>query len=608
MLGGMRHCLEADAHMSYPMPISARLDMGQPLQPHAPRLQLSFGEPLRIVQAHTAEELPAALQQVQLAAADGLWCIGGLQYEAAAALDARLPTHPVQGPLAWFALYAAPLAPAESIPSAPVPSLDWAQPLSQAEFSAGMQTIQADIAAGRYYQVNYTQALQARAESAVDGPALFAALQQAQPGGYALWLDMGAQQVLSVSPELFFDWHQPAQGSGAIVCRPMKGTARRGPTAAEDTALAKALKSSPKERAENVMIVDLLRNDLGRIAEVGSVQVPKLFQVEALPSVWQMSSEVRARLPAGSDLLRLFGALFPCGSITGAPKRMAMQAIHELEPEPRGWYCGALGVVRSDGAGGVRATFNVPIRTLVLADQQLRCGIGSGITAQSSVAGEWREWRYKQGFVQRVSAPFALLETLALDEGQLCHAGRHLQRMAQAAAHFGYPWEPKKAEQALLEQVHAHPLGRWRLRLELAASGRLQAQTWPCASQSGPVNLQLADRPLEAAHSEFVRFKTSRRAHYEAFAPQEAAVFDRILWNEDEELTECTRGNLAVLLDGQWLTPALSCGLLAGVGRGLALEQGRVSEGRIRLADVPRVEAWAFVNSLRGWIPARLVA
>ena len=590
---------------------TAQIDFAQPLTADRPRLQGGWGVPQQVLQAHDAAQLAALLPAVQEAARQGAWCVGGLTYEAASALRPDLHTHPARGQLAWFAIYAdapQPMASAGA-PVAAAPVLQWHSGVARPAFDAALARIHDDIAAGRYYQLNLTQQDTAHSATPLQPQALFAALQRAQPGGYGLYLNLGAQALLSASPELFFDWHQPAAGSGQILTRPMKGTATRGSTPEHDLAQAQHLRHSAKERAENVMIVDLLRNDLGQIAEVGSVQVPQLFALQALPTVWQMTSDVRARLPAGTGLWQVLQALFPCGSITGAPKRSAMQAIAQLENGPRGWYCGALGVVRSDGAGGVRATFNVPIRTLVLQDAQtLTCGIGSGITADAQPEGEWREWRAKRAFAERISQPFEILETLALDDGQLRHAALHLARMAQAAQHFGYPWDAAAAQQALAALAQAHPTGLWRVRVLLQADGALTAQAFASPPSPPQVQLQWAAAPLAEAHSEFVRFKTTRRAHYEALAPQEGSTaFDSLLCNEDGEITECTRGNIAALLDGQWVTPPLQCGLLPGVGRAVALQAGRVQEGVIRVADVPRVQAWAFLNSLRGWIPAQLV-
>ncbi len=543
------------------------------------------------------------LDAVEGAARQGAWCVGYLRYEAAPAFDAALKVHPADGPLAWFAVHEIALPwPSPSADVLPV-EVQWQPALARSVFDAALTALQQGIARGDYYQVNFTARMVGALSAAglqhpVDAAlALFHALQRAQPGGYATFLDTGEEQLLSVSPELFFDWRD-----GLVLTRPMKGTASRGDTPEADEARRLTLCNSPKERAENVMVVDMLRNDLSRIAVPSGVHVPRLFHAEALPSVWQMTSDVEARTRAGCGLADIFAALFPCGSVTGAPKVNAMRAIHAMEGAARGVYCGAMGVVQPGGA----ATFNVPIRTVTLQGLTARCGIGSGITADSSAAGEWREWQLKQVFAQRASAPFEILETLCLHDGQLRHQADHLARMAQAARHFGFAWREGEVMHALATLVREHGEGNWRVRLLLDAQGRLHAEAFVLPVSPVQVVLALAGHALEDARSEFVRFKTTRRAHYEAFAPVVPEVFDTLLWNAEAEVTECTRGNVAMLLDGRWVTPALHCGLLPGVGRAQALASGRLVEAVVRLDDLARVQAFAFVNSLRGWIPAVL--
>ncbi|SDO86444.1 para-aminobenzoate synthetase / 4-amino-4-deoxychorismate lyase [Rhodoferax sp. OV413] len=576
--------------------ITALVDFSDPAQPNAPRLRHAFGSPLQTLVAHTLDQVRPLLDAVQASSAQGLWCVGYLQYEAAPAFDAALAVHAADGPLAWFAVYDKPLP----WPVAPTQTaqIDWQSFITRADFDAAMATLLQAIADGELYQVNLTAQMRGNFSGAPQ--ALFAALQRAQPGGYAAFIDTGHtdnMQILSVSPELFFDWRD-----GQILARPMKGTARRGATETEDAALAAALRSSPKERAENVMIVDLLRNDVSRIAQPFSVKVPRLFHTEALPTVWQMTSDVSARTRAGCSLADVFAALFPCGSVTGAPKVQAMRKIKSLEPGARGVYCGAIGVVQPGGT----ATFNVPIRTVTLHGAQAQCGIGSGITFDASAEGEWQEWANKQAFVQRASAPFALLETLALVDGVLRNRAEHLARLAQAAAHFGTPWDAAHVAHTLDTLIAGHPEKSWRVRLLLDAQGHAAAEAYALEASPARVRLQLADRPLLEAHSEFVRFKTTRRGQYEAFTTP-PGVFDTLLWNATGEITECTRGNIALLLDGRWVTPPLACGLLGGIGRAKALEDGRLVEALVRVDDLPRVQGLAFVNSLRGWIDADLV-
>ena len=597
------------------------LDFQAPLPP-GQGVRATFGEPLRVLQAQELAEVLPVLAAVQAATVAGQWCVGYLRYEAAPAFDGAFEVHPADGPLAWFGVFDAPTADAAAAAGAAAITCNagsgelqadeaavarWDEGLSRAAFDAAMADIHNAIARGRYYQLNLTHVLQGRLTQGTPW-ALFQSLRRAQPGGYAAYVDTGAEQVLSVSPELFFDWD-----SDRLLTRPMKGTAPRGATPALDLANADALRDSPKERAENVMIVDLLRNDLSRIAQPYTVQVPRLFHREALPSVWQMTSDVTACTRAGTTLADVFRALFPCGSITGAPKVEAMRHIRALESAPRGPYCGAVGVVRPGAQpGSVAATFNVAIRTVqarpVAQGVALRCGIGSGITADARPDAEWQEWRHKRAFLDRASQPFDLLETLGLHDGEVRHAPAHLARMAAAAAHFGYPWQPERAASALADWAQQYPIGTWRLRLLCNAAGEVSIQGFAMAPTPEPVPLALADRCFEAADSEFVRFKTTRRAHYESFEPRQSGVFDTVLWNRHGELTECTRGNIALLIDGRWLTPPVSAGLLDGVGRQHWLAEGRMHEAVLRVDDLQRAQGLAFINSLRGWLGARLLA
>lgn len=617
------------------MPPSFLLDFADP-HGGSQRLRCAFGAPLRTLVAHKPEQVPLVLEAVQTAAQNGFWCVGYVRYEAASAFDAALQTHPADGMLAWFGVFAQPLpwpdtrAGGDAVGDAG--TLHWHSSLPRDAFDAAMARIHHAIAAGDFYQVNYTSLL--RGAFAGNAHALFARLQAAQPGGYAAFIDTGFEQVLSVSPELFFDWDGASTG-GHILTRPMKGTAARGATATQDAAQIDALKRSPKERAENVMIVDLLRNDLSRIARPHSVAVPALFSVQTLPTVHQMVSDVTATTCNGTTLADVFGALFPCGSITGAPKVRAMQEIKALEPTPRGVYCGAIGVVRPGG----HATFNVAIRTVTLRGQLANCGVGSGITMDATADTEWQEWQIKQRFLTRAAQAFDLLETLRWQDGEFHNLQDHMDRLARAAAHFSYPFDPSRVRQALdalaiqiqgrtrqgapatpcrasapasaparASAVSTQTHNAWRVRLRLDNTGTPHTEFFKLNTTKSPVNIALAATSFEAFESEFTRFKTTLRAHYEAFAPTDPTVFDTLLYNPRGELTECTRGNIALLLDGQWRTPALHCGLLAGVGRAHWLAQGRLTEAVITVDDLPRAQGLAFFNSLRGWIDARWVA
>lgn len=563
--------------------------------------------PARWLQAQTASELPGVIAAAEQAAHAGAWVLGGLRYEAAGALEAHLAHHAATGPLAMFAVYEQPPEPWPALSCFTGP-LDWADTQPDAAEADQIERIREWIRAGDCYQVNLTTRLRV-GEAPPDLAQLFLALHESQPGGFALFLREAG--VASVSPELFFDWRPVPDApdgtrSWLLSAQPMKGTAPRGRDVAEDESAQAHLRTSPKERAENLMIVDLLRNDISRVAQVGTVRVPRLFELIALPTVWQMVSSVSAVTRASVRLVDIFRALFPCGSVTGAPKVRAMQVIRALEPEARGWYCGALGLLQP---GGV-ATFNVPIRTVELGPAGLQCGIGSGITLDSEPAAELAEWRAKTRFLLRAEAPVEGLETLRLEAGAYAHLDLHLARLQRTAHHFGLRWRAGPVSQALQDLAAQHPDGRWRVRLTLPRDGQPRVSIQPLGDTPHPVPLMLARRPLptRGALAEFLQHKTTRRAHYEAFAQDKtAAAFDVLLWNEDEELTECSFGNIALQIEGRWLTPRLAAGLLPGVLRESLLACGQLQEAQLLKSDLARAQGLAFFNSLRGWCPAVLI-
>ena len=564
-----------------------------------------FEAPARWLRADRAEQVADVIAAAHAAARAGAWVLGGLRYEAASALDGALAVHASAAPLAEFAVYETPPQGWPAIDSSHRLSDDWEDAQPDATEHAQVECIREFIRAGDCYQVNLTTRLHSKL-AADDPAALFLALHRSQPGGFSIFVrDAGAA---SVSPELFFDWRPLPEGphTWLLATQPMKGTAPRGDDRVADEAAQAYLRTSEKERAENLMIVDLLRNDLGRIAELGSVRVPRLFELHALPTVWQMTSTVTAVSRRGIGLADVFGALFPCGSITGAPKVRAMQIIKELEPTARGWYCGALGLIQP---GGI-ATFNVPIRTVEFDGRDLRCGIGSAITLDSTPEGEIAEWRAKTRFLLRAQAPVAALETLGLRNGAYVRLAGHLARLQRTARHFGLRLSMAAVREALeAERVAAGP-GEWRIRLTVDAEGVAAIQRQPLLPTSLPVRLVLATEPVltRSPAAEFLHHKTTRREVYERLsANKPAGAFDVILWNEACELTECSFGNLALKLDGRWLTPRLDAGLLPGVMREQLLREGAIAEARLRDEDLQRAEGLAFFNSLRGWLDAALL-
>ncbi len=360
-----------------------------------------FRKPVEIVLAHQAQEVLPALQRLENARRSGRWIAGWLSYEAGYALEQRLldqmpPDR--DGPLLAMGIYDAPDAaselalPDERVTLAPLHPL-----VSETGYRAAFDLVRDYIAAGDCYQINLTIPLATRLEQG-SALGLYAALRDHQPVGFGAYADLGGPVVVSRSPELFVR----LDAQGRIEARPMKGTAPRDPDPARDRALAEALAASEKNRAENLMIVDLLRNDIGRISRIGSVRVPELFAIDSFATVHQMSSRVTGQLAATADLPGLMQALFPCGSITGAPNIRAMQIIREVEPHPRGVYCGTLGWMAPDGA----AAFSVTIRTLsVWPDGRITINVGGGVVQDSTPGGEWEEALWKARFVQDLTRP-----------------------------------------------------------------------------------------------------------------------------------------------------------------------------------------------------------
>jgi para-aminobenzoate synthetase/4-amino-4-deoxychorismate lyase len=577
------------------MPIECEIDFPElaTLTP-AERLRRGFVAPLAVHVARKVDEVRAVLAAAESAARRGRWCVGFVSHEAAPAFDPAFVVH-ARGPapLAWFAEFAAPAAlPCEPWQGGGFRLAAWRSDTDYAHYARAIESIRADIREGRFYQVNFTARLRAAFEG--DSGAFFRAMQREQPHGFHARIDTGEGVLLSLSPELFFDLRD-----GHVVTQPMKGTAPRGDTPEEDERIAWNLAHSDKERAENLMIVDLLRNDLARIARPGSVEVAALFALQALPSVWQMTSTITAGLRPDVGLADTFGALFPCGSVTGAPKVEALRAIRQLEAHARGAYCGAVGYVAPGAGGGVNACFNVGIRTLWIRDGVAECGVGGGITFDSTVDGEWAELHYKARFATRAARSFELLETLRLDDGGFALLERHLARLQRSARHFRFALAPDLVQARLRELARTHARGLWRVRLWVARDGALRVEAEPLAAPPARRTVRLAAEAVVSA-DEFLRHKTTRREVYEAHAPAGQPEFDTLLINERGELTEFTRANVALTLDGVRCTPPLSCGLLDGTLRAEMLEKGDLVERILRVDDLPRASRIEWINSVRG--------
>ena len=469
--------------------------------------------------------------------------------------------------------------------------------LSQNDYAAKVERVKKWIADGDCYQINLTFPLDFRVYG--HPLALYAALRERQPVRYGAYVCVPGTVVLSRSPELFFE-----RRASRVVTRPMKGTAPRGETPVEDAALCAAMLASGKERAENVMIVDLLRNDLARLAPPGGVRVEALCEAEAYPTLWQQVSTVSAELPDAS-LPDLFGALFPCGSITGAPKIRAMQCIAELEETARDLYTGALGWL----APGGDCRFNVAIRTFEVSERgEARLGVGSGIVIDADPAREYAECLLKAQFLTGLDPGFELIETMRLEDGCITLLALHLQRLRHSAQALGFDVDENALMATLAEKAGAHAQGLHRLRLTLSRRGVCQLSVGPLEMAISDWRAVIADDVLPG--NDYLRaHKTTARSRYDAALSQlPEGVFDAIFLNEQGEVCEGARSNVFVVRNGVWLTPPLHCGLLPGVMRRSLIESGRAVEQVLHREDLLSADEIYLANALRGAVRVRLAA
>jgi para-aminobenzoate synthetase/4-amino-4-deoxychorismate lyase len=571
--------------------------------------------PLEIEQALVIHEVAPVVAWAERQAQAGRWVVLLLAYEAAPAFDASLVVDrgaraasaggvsAPSVPLAWAACYeravtSAAVTDREAGLLEPAPVM-WAPTIDEARFTADLSRVLAHITAGDTYQVNYTFPL--TAPFAHDPWPWFEACARQARVPYPACIDLGSSVVMSLSPELFVQ----RRGS-RIAARPMKGTTRRGRWLDEDVRLSRALAGSDKARAENVMIVDLLRNDLGRVATIGSVRVSDLCALERYPTVWQLTSRIDATLRPGVDLWTLLGATFPCGSVTGAPKVRTMEIIAALESSPRGIYTGAICLLEPGGD----FVASVPIRTAVYERERgtATFNVGAGITADSTAADEWAECLAKARVVRPAAVPedARLFETLRLDAGVLVRRAGHVERLLASAALFDWPAPLSRIDEVLNEAVSGHAEGTWRVRLLLDRRGGVRSEIVPFTPEARPWRVAMAAAPIDT-RSPLLFNKTTRREVYDQARGSAPEADDVLLWNVRGELTEATIANLVIEFDGQRVTPPVSCGLLPGVFRHELLTRGAIVERVVRVDDLARASRIWLVNSLREWIDAELV-
>lgn len=559
---------------------------------------LSFERPIETVTAVQPAEVRPALQKIEaLVENKGLFAAGFLSYEAAAAFDTACSVHPPgEQPLLWFGIYSEPGVVAAPLAAAAATPPCWEPEWDEARFSRAVENIHAAIAAGETYQVNLSFALNTDFHG--DPRDFFSSLVYGQNAGYAAYLDLGRDVICSVSPELFF-----RRDGNRIVMRPMKGTSVRGPTLIEDIQRENRLRLSAKERAENIMILDMVRNDLGRLAEPGEVRTTSVCELEKYPTVWQMTSTVEATTTASLD--GIMAALFPCASITGAPKYRAMAIIKQLEKRARGIYTGCIGYLAPQG----RSQFSVAIRTARIDRQAGRAcySVGAGITWDSCAAAEYRECLDKARVLNHSMTAFELLETLRWEAGLGYFLLReHIDRLTDSARYFDYPCDPQQVVSYLERAARSFSGRRRKVRLRLTADGSLAHEANPMpVSDELPVQLRLAPVPIDRSDP-FLYHKTTERTTYDKALAGACDCDEVILWNRDGEATETTIANLVFDMAGTLVTPPVASGLLAGTFRSHLLSSGEIVERIVRITEIPACRQIYLINSIRGWRKAIL--
>ena len=548
----------------------------------------TFTQPIKELKTRNVTEVADLLAQVESYQEQGYYVVGYVSYEAAPAFEEKLAVHPAPL-LGEYLLY---FTVHDSVEKSSIPLTydevdmpsNWQEVTSAADYEKAIAQIHHHLRQGDTYQVNYT--VQLKQDLSANPFAIYNRMVVEQEAGYNAYVEHDEMAVISMSPELFFE-----QNDRELITRPMKGTTKRGLTDDEDLKEAAWLEQDPKNRSENMMIVDLLRNDMNRISEVGSEHVERLCQVEQYSTVWQMTSTIKSQLRPDVDLVEIFRSLFPCGSITGAPKIATMKIIKNLEPQPRGVYCGTIGLLLPNG----RRIFNVAIRTIQLHKGQAIYGVGGGITWDSTWESEYHEVHQKAAVLYRKQARFQLITTGKISQKSLLFEDQHLERLTEASRYFAYPFDQKKLRQKIEEECRACASHQdYRLRISLSKSGEIELSRQilaPLSPSFCKAKLCLQEADLNQS---FTYFKTTHRPHLN-LDKQEI-----IYHNAAGELLETSIGNLVLKINGKLYTPPIRLGILQGIYRQHLLETGQVKEKITTLEDLNQAEAIYGCNAVRG--------
>ena len=548
----------------------------------------TFTQPIKELKTRNVAEVTALLSQVESYQQQGYYVVGYVSYEAAPAFEKKLAVHraPLLGEyLLYFTVH-------DRVETSSIPltyeevdlPTSWQEVTSAADYEKAISQIHHHLRQGDTYQVNYT--VQLKQDLSANPFDIYNRMVVEQEAGYNAYIEHDEMAVISMSPELFFEQHDRE-----LTTRPMKGTTQRGLSDQEDLEQARWLEQDPKNRSENMMIVDLLRNDMNRISEVGSEHVERLCQVEQYSTVWQMTSTIKSQLGPEIDLVSIFRSLFPCGSITGAPKIATMEIIKDLEPQARGVYCGTIGLLLPNG----RRIFNVAIRTIQLHKGQAIYGVGGGITWDSTWESEYREVHQKAAVLYRQQARFQLITTGKISQNSLLFEEQHIDRLKKASRYFAYPFDPEILKQKIEAECQACDTHQdYRLRISLSKSGEIEVSCQVLAPLS-PTFCQ-AQLCLQTANLQqaFTYFKTTHRPHLTL------GEEERIYHNVAGELLETSMGNLVLKIAGKLYTPPTRLGILPGIYRQHLLETGQAEEKALTLADLAQAESIYGCNAVRG--------
>ena len=554
----------------------------------------TFTQPIKELKTRDLAEVADLLAQVESYQEQGYYVVGYVSYEAAPAFEEKLAVHklPLLGEyLLYFTVH-------DRVETSPIPLTyeevdlpsNWQEVTSAEDYEKAISQIHHHLRQGDTYQVNYT--VQLKQDLSANPFTIYNRMVVEQEAGYNAYVEHDEMAVISMSPELFFE-----QNDRELTTRPMKGTTQRGVTDQEDLAQASWLEQDPKNRSENMMIVDLLRNDMNRISEVGSEHVERLCQVEQYSTVWQMTSTIKSQLREDVDLVEIFRSLFPCGSITGAPKIATMEIIKGLEPQPRGVYCGTIGLLLPNG----QRIFNVAIRTIQLHQGKAIYGVGGGITWDSTWESEYREVHQKAAVLYRKQARFQLITTGKISKKQLLFEDQHLERLTKASRYFAYPFDPEELRQKIELECQVCDVNQdYRLQISLSKSGEMKLSRQILAHLSPSfckVKLCLQEADLNQS---FTYFKTTHRPHL-SLGKQEI-----IYHNAAGELLETSIGNLVLKINGKLYTPPISQGILPGIYRQHLLETGQVEEKVLTVPDLDQAETIYGCNAVRGLYELRI--